>query len=249
MEEVITSIRNRLIDCLVAVMHRVSFSFTGSVARGDYKRDHLGRVLSDIEIILIADEAGLVARIRNLLSGYDWDELRVLGAKVQVYITLAEALIEASSSGYVRSMLGPEWIHDGLNLRPRLSVARSINPAAYALQPVAYYYVKYMSEGDERSAVKVGLYLSEFVSNGYIRNNFSIPAYSDIAADEILSLCRETFLSIECEILNTLGSLSIFSRALQNEHVDWRQTFIDMKSTVFLENQGLSPEQSIVRLT
>lgn len=233
-----------------------SVGLTGSMARGDFRVDEQGHFVSDMDLLPVVRGRADVEQARAHIRVPMEQVSAQLGIRCTAAITLESHYVRAGAAGYVRSMSTVPFFHDPLGINKFRGGQQSpyLNSLNWDLQPVGYYVAKAWVEDPATNLMKAHRALCDArqCQDDGLRQRpqkdgprtsaeecamDAIPAAETIIAD-LQKIIAET----QCELLDsTRKCLDLLD--VGGEGADG---FRKVRDLIFLENQGLSFEDSVL---
>ncbi|CAM3119742.1 hypothetical protein STFE110948_02985 [Streptobacillus felis] len=213
-----------------------SLIITGSISREDYRIKN-GKIESDFDVLIIVKKIEFLKIIKEELDR----QTSKINKKITFIFTLYENFINNFDKSYVRSINKKFILYDGLNLSD--IIIKNKDELVYVdsiLQEICYYISKY-------------LYTREKYLLSKINSKFNLIGIKI----EKLEIKESVIILMEFleNRVNSLNSIKIFQADINYVLCEYDKINIDIdiiknfhyriRENVFLENQGLSFEESI----
>ncbi|MER6047742.1 hypothetical protein K2224_37790 (plasmid) [Streptomyces sp. BHT-5-2] len=230
-----------------------SVALSGSLSRGD-ARIAEARVLSDLDLIPVVEQADDVTRARKQLQPVLQDLADHYAVTCTAAVTLRENFLRARHSGYVTSMLAQPFLCDPLGIQLDLEALPAppgdnvTDVLPWLAQPVTYYLAKAGANTSEENLAKAAtaarrliaagapgaeskLLVSSTPAHREADSRFDVRPLAEECLHAVLTVAEEHDLTLLPSSLEFIAGIS--RSACPDE------TFHAVRDRTFLENQGL----------
>ncbi|MFF9011047.1 hypothetical protein ACF087_35385 [Streptomyces goshikiensis] len=225
---------------------RMSVAVSGSMSRGDF-RVREDEVVSDLDLIPVVDDIADVADARLQLL----PALRQISDRFQVTctaaITLSTHFLRTRHAGYVTSMSASPFVCDPLGLQNRLEEADTCaqgSPLPWHAQPVTYYLAKAGYTKPTQNLAKARTATERLLTEAPVFTGALATLGQEPGHDEVQLACLDVLRTVvEAHRVQLLPSSQEFLDGIGAGR-GGAEIFEAVRSRAFLENQGISFEQS-----
>lgn len=136
-----------------------SLLIVGSINRGDYMLDEKGKVLSDIDVLVVIEERRYIDKLNTYLQDvcrYVFDRFDY---KLGIIYSIKSVILERKNAMFLQDVSSQDFIVDNLGIGKFFDIKdfRTEVILAEYFQSLFYYEAKYNFKNDDRTRLKINV--------------------------------------------------------------------------------------------
>ena len=223
-----------------------SLFIVGSVNRGDYMLDEKGKILSDIDVLVVIEERRYIDKLNMYLKDvcrYIFDKFDY---KLGIIYSIKSVILKRKNAMFLQDVSSKDFIVDNLDIGKFFDINdfRTEIVLAEYFQSLFYYEAKYNFTNDDRTRVKINILINciyELIEFGERKTEYNL---DKAFYDSKLSVDRfgigEDLKDKYNYILGKATELHLSSMYfLSHKFLNAEDLFFNVRDIVFLENEGI----------